>query len=128
MMDNYYDYQNNIYSGLSVDFYLDDNPIGFIQYYHANKVGEDQWSDEIEGTVGIDQFIGEEKYINCGYGTQMIQKFIKKLFASQSITKIITDVDPHNLRAISCYKKAGFKFIKELDTRWLSILDGDERY
>ncbi|HHY7015564.1 TPA: GNAT family N-acetyltransferase [Legionella pneumophila] len=96
--------------------YLEDNPIGFIKYYHANKVGDGWWPDEIEGTVGIDQFIGEEKYINRGYGTQMIQKFIKKLFQSSNIKKIITDVDPDNLRAINCYKKAGFKFVKELIT------------
>lgn len=96
--------------------YLDGNSIGFIQYYHANKVGEGWWPDEIEGTVGIDQFIGEEKYINRGYGTQMIQEFIKKLFQNPSIKKIITDVKPNNLRAINCYKKAGFKFVKELMT------------
>jgi ribosomal protein S18 acetylase RimI-like enzyme len=41
----------------------------------------------------------------------MIQEFIKKLFTSQ-----ITDVDPNNLRAISCYKKVGFNFVKELMT------------
>src|SRR5580704_418022 len=34
---------------------------------------------------------------------QMIQQFIKKLFENPSIRKIITDVDPNNLRAINCY-------------------------
>ena len=31
---------------------LDDESIGFIQYYHANKVGDGWWPDEMEGTVG----------------------------------------------------------------------------
>lgn len=96
--------------------YLENNPIGFIQYYHANKVGDGWWPNEIDGTVGIDQFIGEESCINRGYGTQMIEKFIKKLFESLRIKKVITDIDPNNLRAINCYKKDDFKFVKELMT------------
>jgi len=90
-----------------------DTPFTLNNLLTANKVGDGWWADEIEGTVGIDQFIGEEKYINRGYGTQMIQQFIKKLFENPSIRKIITDVAPNNLRAINCYKKVGFKFIKE---------------
>lgn len=96
--------------------YLDDKPIGFIQYYHADKVGDGWWPDAVEGTVGIDQFIGEENYINRGYGTKMISAFIQKLFSNLAIKKIITDVDPKNQRAIHCYEKAGFKFVKELMT------------
>jgi RimJ/RimL family protein N-acetyltransferase len=96
--------------------YLDDQPIGFIQYYHANKVGDGWWPDEKDGTLGIDQFIGEENYINRGFGTLMINAFIKQLFLNPDVKKIITDVDPKNQRAIRCYEKTGFKFIKELNT------------
>src|SRR5271156_2780184 len=42
--------------------YLNNKPIGFIQYYWATKVGDGWWPDERDGTVGIDQFIGEEDY------------------------------------------------------------------
>src|SRR5437870_3615430 len=80
--------------------YLENCPIGFIQYYHADKVGYGWWPDEIEGTVGIDQFIGEENYINRGYGREMICAFGKKLFENTAIKKIITDVNPANIRAI----------------------------
>src|SRR5690348_213510 len=52
--------------------YLNNKPIGFIQYYYANKVGDGWWPNEMDGTVGIDQFIGEEDFINRGYGTRMI--------------------------------------------------------
>ncbi len=96
--------------------YLNDKPIGFIQYYHADRAGDGWWPDETAGTVGIDQFIGEEDYINHGYGTKMITAFIKQLFANPAIKKIITDVDPNNQRAIRCYEKAGFQFVKKLMT------------
>jgi RimJ/RimL family protein N-acetyltransferase len=96
--------------------YLDDRPIGFIQYYQADKVGEGWWPDEVEGTIGIDQFIGEGDLINLGIGTKMIRAFIDDLFCSPDVKKIITDVDPKNLRAIRCYEKVGFEFVKEIVT------------
>ena len=111
-------YRQRIGGTIVVPFvaYLDDKPIGFIQYYHASKVGDGWWQDEVDGTVGIDQFIGEADYINRGYGTQMICAFNKMLFENNAINKIITDVDPKNKRAIRCYEKAGFTFVKELMT------------
>lgn len=96
--------------------YFGDKPIGFIQYYYATKVGNGWWPDQIEGTVGIDQFIGEEDFINRGYGTQMILAFNKNLFEDPIIQKIITDVDPKNLRAIRCYEKSGFSLLGEIKT------------
>lgn len=101
---------------ISYIVYMDNKPIGFIQYYHADKVGDSWWPDETEGTVGIDQYIGEEKFINRGYGTQMISTFKEKLFENPAIKKIIVDVDPNNKRALRCYEKTGFKFVKELMT------------
>lgn len=95
---------------------LNDNPIGFIQYYQADKVGDGWWPEEQEGTIGIDQFIGEKDLINRGIGTKMIRAFIDHLFINSNIKKIITDVDPKNFRAIHCYEKIGFKFIKEIMT------------
>lgn len=94
--------------------YLNDVPIGFIQYYHANKVSDGWWPEAVEGTVGIDQLIGEVDYINRGIGTQMICAFTKMLLNNNAIKKIITDVDPKNMRAVRCYEKAGFHFVKKL--------------
>lgn len=88
--------------------YLNDTPIGFIQYYWANKVGGEWWPNEDENTVGLDQFIGEENYVNKGFGTLMLKAFIQFLFQHPRIKKIITEADPYNLRAKRCYEKAGF--------------------
>lgn len=96
--------------------YLNDQPIGFIQYYWASKVGDGWWPNEDENTVGLDQFIGEEDYINKGLGTLMIKEFIQFLFQNPSIKKIITEADPDNLRAKRCYEKVGFHETGVIDT------------
>lgn len=96
--------------------YSQETPIGFIQYYNANKIDEDWCSGEPAGTVGIDQFIGEEDYLNRGNGTEMIKQFVAMLFTDSVIRKIITDVNKNNSRAIRCYEKAGFSLAKEIFT------------
>ena len=96
--------------------YLNKKPIGFIQYYQADKVGDGWWPDEVEGTIGIDQFIGEKDLLNRGIGTKMIRAFVHHLFRNLNAKKIIADVDPKNLRAIRCYEKVGFEFVKEMMT------------
>jgi RimJ/RimL family protein N-acetyltransferase len=111
-------YQKRIGSSVIAPFiaYLQDKPIGFIQYYRADQTGDSWRLNEMEGTVGIDQFIGEEDYINRGYGTEMIRQFIAKLFSDSTIKKIIIGVDKNNHRAIRCYEKAGFCFSNEITT------------
>lgn len=96
--------------------YLNDQPIGFIQYYLASKVGDGWWPNEDDATVGLDQFIGDENFIGKGYGTTMIKEFIHLLFQNPTITKIITEADPSNHRARRCYQKAGFIEQGEIDT------------
>ncbi len=111
-------YKARIGNDIVVPFiaYFDNQPIGFIQYYHANKVGDGWWPDEVAGTMGIDQFIGEPQLINRGIGTQMIRAFTDYLLHEVHAKKIITDVDPLNTRAIRCYEKAGFIFAGEIHT------------
>lgn len=111
-------YKNRIGDKAVVSFiiYLNAHAIGFIQYYHASAVGEGWWPDEIAGTVGIDQLIGEENYINRGLGTLIIKKFVNYLLDNPAIKKIIVDVDPVNLRAKRCYEKVGFKSVKQCIT------------
>lgn len=96
--------------------YLDDKPIAYIQYYWASKVGDGWWPDEDANTVGLDQFIGEEEYVNKGFGTLMMKEFIQFLFQNPRIKKIITEADPSNIRAKRCYEKAGFHEVGVINT------------
>jgi RimJ/RimL family protein N-acetyltransferase len=72
--------------------------IGYFQYYDAGNAA-----------VGIDQFIGEQDYLNRGVGTAAVKLFIEMLREKERPQKIILDPHPANRRAIRCYEKAGFR-------------------
>jgi RimJ/RimL family protein N-acetyltransferase len=82
---------------------------GYIQSYRASCAGENWWPNEPETTVGIDQFIGDGSSLGKGLGTSMVREFSNWLLRQPNTTKVITDPSPNNLRAIACYRKAGFK-------------------
>jgi RimJ/RimL family protein N-acetyltransferase len=89
-------------------------PIGYIQYYEACKVGGGWWPDAKEGTFGVDQFIGDPSMVGKGLGTTLIKQFVDDLFLNTSVIEIITDPDPQNKRAIRAYEKAGFIALGEI--------------
>lgn len=76
-----------------------EKPIGYFQYYFADG-----------GEIGIDQFIGEEDYLNRGVGEQAIKRFVKLVINRHNPPRIILDPSPENERAIRCYEKVGFRF------------------
>ena len=95
---------------------LDGMPVGYIQTYEATKVGGGWWSDVVEGTWGIDQFLADGSSLGVGLGTKMVEAFTEFVFATHNAKQIITDPSPDNPRALRCYEKAGFKVLKQIDT------------
>lgn len=75
-----------------------EKPIGYFQHYLVS-----------DGSIGIDQFIGEEGYINRGVGQQAIRSFVEMIMREHKPASIILDPRPENKRAIRCYEKVGFK-------------------
>jgi len=75
-----------------------ENNIGYFQYYFAS-----------DNSIGIDQFIGEENYLNKGVGEKAINIFIELIKREHQPDSIILDPSPDNKRAIRCYEKVGFK-------------------
>lgn len=75
-----------------------EKPIGYFQYYLIP-----------DGSIGIDQFIGEEEYINRGVGSEAVRMFVEMIMREHKPSSIILDPSPENKRAIRCYEKAGFK-------------------
>lgn len=57
--------------------------------------------------------IGKKDFLGKGFGSAAILEMIKKA-KELNITQIYLEVRPDNLRAISAYKKAGFKEIKTI--------------
>ena len=93
-----------------------DQPIGYIQAYHATSEGNGWWPNEKEGTYGMDLYIGEPTFLNRGLGSQVLQHFIRYFEKEHKVAKWIIDVSPENPRAIRCYEKAGFKRTGPVDT------------
>ncbi len=95
--------------------YLNQKPIGFIQYYcladhlpegisgHNASLFDEATPEQL---AGIDLFIAEPSCRGVGLGRQIIRHFIaKQLYRFKAVV-----VDPQigNEQAIACYQKAGF--------------------
>lgn len=93
-------------------------PLGFIQFYVPALCHDEGWwlEEHDPGVRGIDQFLADGEQLGKGLGTAMIRAFVAQLFADPAVTRIQTDPDPANRRAIRCYEKAGFRPAGEVDT------------
>ncbi len=75
------------------------------------------WEDETDpGVRGIDQFLADGARLGQGLGTRMVSAFVRRLFEDREVTRVQTDPDPHNARAIRCYEKVGFRALREVAT------------
>lgn len=65
------------------------------------------------GTFCMDLFLADPNDLNKGHGTQIVKAFSEYIFQHFHARKILIDPAKTNLRAIRCYEKAGFKYVKE---------------
>ena len=97
--------------------YQGPNPAGFIQAYVVLGSGGGWWEGETDpGARGIDQFLADGNRLGMGTGQTMIRAFLAQLFIDPEVTVVQTDPDPANIRAVRCYKSAGFKEVGVVDT------------
>ncbi len=96
---------------------LDAQPIGFVQSYVAMECGDGWWQDETDpGVRGTDQFLADAAALGRGLGSRMVAAFVARLFEDEAVTRVQTDPDPRNVRAIRCYEKVGFRRVGEVTT------------
>ena len=95
-------------------------PVGFIQAYRVmapDHAPAGWWPDETDPcALGIDQFIALPDRLGQGLGTRMIRAFLAWLFEDPRVTKVQTDPDPANARAVACYRRAGFRDVGPVET------------
>lgn len=77
-----------------------DKLLGSISLMNINNINR-------TATLGI--FIGNKKYRSKGYGTEAIKLILDYGFNYLNLNNIKLDLVEFNLRALSCYKKCGFK-------------------
>ena len=95
----------------------DGQPIGYSQSYIPAEEHGDWWPDVTDPSIrGIDQFLADGDNLGKGVGTAMVRAFVDLLFSDPSVTRIQTDPNVKNARAIRCYEKAGFRRVGEIDT------------
>lgn len=104
-------------------------PIGYIQFYEIRVDELEKYGYPINQNIyGIDQFIGETELWGKGIGTSMIQMMLNYLSNNKGASSVLLEVKKYNHRAISSYKKCGFRKIKELNDdlvlmEWMKTID-----
>lgn len=96
----------------------DQEPVAFLQYYrisdhprYASLVGAEPHD------YGMDLFIGRDDQIGRGIGTQIVAAALKELiFAQADAKRCLVGPSPENQRAIRCYEKCGFRYVKTVLT------------
>lgn len=97
-------------------------PFAYMQDYTVHGWDDHPFFELPEGARGIDQFIGEPDMIDRGHGSAFIVQRVQALFV-EGVPVIATDPHPDNARAISAYRKAGFRESgPPRETRWGRIL------
>jgi RimJ/RimL family protein N-acetyltransferase len=107
---NGYDYPHVIY--------LDNISVGYIvccdlyAYKTICPKPKGLFTNEEIGTYCMDLFIADENYLNKGFGTEIVKDFSNYVFEKFKAKLLLIDPAASNKRAIRCYEKAGFEFVK----------------
>ncbi|WP_230309442.1 GNAT family N-acetyltransferase, partial [Legionella pneumophila] len=88
---------------------LDEQPIGYIQYYDARDFLPLPVSKtfDFKKSAAIDFYLGEKSILGQGVGSVALKQFVQNIVFQQFDTALVTP-DIKNHSAIACYQKAGF--------------------
>lgn len=90
----------------------DGRPIGFMEIIDPAREPTRYWGDVEADLRAIDIWIGEEKDLGRGYGTQMMQLALTRCFADSRVKAVIIDPLERNMRARRFYERLGFRFVE----------------
>jgi len=91
---------------------VDGVPIGFMQIIDPAREDSHYWGDVPANLRAIDIWIGEEAYLDQGYGTRMMRMALASCFADPSVAAVIIDPLASNVRAHRFYERLGFRFVE----------------
>jgi len=89
----------------------DGRPIGFIQIIDPAREETHYWSCTKPGRRAIDIWVGDERDLGRGYGTQMMKLAIERCFADPTVTAVLVDPLDSNTRAHRFYERLGFEYV-----------------
>lgn len=98
--------------------YDNDTPFGYLLTSEVDQSDETLSSIEFAGykAIALDVFICEPDYLGKGFGTKMIEAFLKAHFSD--VSDILIDPEVANSRAVHVYKKIGFQVIETFIAPW----------
>lgn len=86
-------------------------PIGFCQYYSCSDAHEDWYGDiTLLGTYGIDYLIGEEEYLQRGFGKSTVNLLVKTVFSINEARRIVALPNQENIASCKSLLANGFVF------------------
>ena len=91
----------------------ENRPIGYIQYYPISAEDDETYASlvDVEGSAGVDLFIGEAEYLHRNLGRHVIRSFLSEhVFSKPAIAVCVIGPEPKNSAAVWAYEKAGFRF------------------
>ena len=91
---------------------VDDHPIGFVQILDPAREESRYWGNVPSGLRAVDIWIGEERDLGKGYGTQIMQLALARCFADPTVTSVLVDPLASNTRAHRFYERPGFQFVE----------------
>jgi len=107
---------------------INDNPIGYIQYYNKYHFPPAQGyctKNLPTSLAAIDLYIGELEYVSKGYGPKIIEKLISDVI-KKDFDHCFVDPENKNYAAIKAYKKIGFVVKRVAENETLMVRNNGE--
>ena len=105
-----------------------DRAVGFTQFYPwsgAADEAREMGIPDIDGSYGLDIFIGEPDMVGRGVGSRAVALLSRYLFDAHDATSVALLTPVGNARAHRAYEKAGFRKVTQtLDT---DVVNGERR-
>jgi RimJ/RimL family protein N-acetyltransferase len=94
-----------------------DQPVAYIQWYRIDHDANYAAALAVDpDAAGVDLFIGETHFRYQGFGSLLLQEFLRGIvFSDPTISCCVIAPTPSNTSAIRAYQKAGFRHIKTVD-------------
>lgn len=97
-------------------------PIGLCLCYKCEDSKDENFGTlPLEGSYGIDYFIGEESQFGKGLGKKMISLLVDKIFSFPNAQRVTADVDKDNKVSKKVLLACGFTLLDAVGNRYVII-------
>ncbi|NND34522.1 MAG: GNAT family N-acetyltransferase [Saprospiraceae bacterium] len=90
-----------------------ERPVGFLQIIDPAREISQYWGSIDSGYRAIDIWIGEQSDLGKGYGTEMMNLALKRIFSDETVMAVLLDPLASNTKAHRFYNRLNFKFVGE---------------